>query len=261
MTVLTVHEFVPTPETPPRETTPAVALHGIRGHGRRWRTVLDTSPGLDRRWYCPDLRGHGTSLRRPPWTLEQHAVDVLDTVDHVHVDRFALVGISFGGNIAARVAARVPDRVSALVLLDPALGLEPGYAASQAGAARQGPVFASLDEARETRARYWPAAAAPVLEAEIREHLRRDDDGFYRWRYEPAAVAAAYEEMAGPGIVPPSDVSTLLVLAGSGSLVPAPYAEACAAAGAEVVGIDAGHGMDIEAPRTVYGLIHRFLTA
>lgn len=256
MTVLTTHEFGSA-----AEIAPVVALHGIRGHGRRWRTVHAAGADAGRLWYCPDLRGHGTSAHLPPWTLEQHVLDVLDTVDDLRLERFSLIGISFGGNVAARVAAQAPERVNALVLLDPALGLDPEYAGAQARSACHSPVFKDLDEARRTRARHWPPVPEPVIDHETREHLRRDEHGGLRWRYEPAAVVTAYSEMTRPGIFPPESVRTLLVRARRGSLVSSAYAEACAATGAMVTTIDAGHGMDIEDPAAVHGLIEEFLSA
>ncbi|CAN5323988.1 alpha/beta fold hydrolase [soil metagenome] len=49
---------------------------------------------------------------------------VIAALDALGIDRFALVGNSFGGGTAAWIAATVPDRVSAAVLMAPG-GLQP----------------------------------------------------------------------------------------------------------------------------------------
>lgn len=49
---------------------------------------------------------------------------VLRALDAMGVERFALVGNSFGGGVAAWLAATVPERVSAAVLMAPA-GIQP----------------------------------------------------------------------------------------------------------------------------------------
>ncbi len=51
---------------------------------------------------------------------------MLETLDELGVERFALVGNSFGGAVAMRVAALAPERVSGLMLVSPPpLDLEP----------------------------------------------------------------------------------------------------------------------------------------
>lgn len=49
---------------------------------------------------------------------------VLNALDTLGIDRFALVGNSFGGGVAAWIAATAPQRVSAAVLMAPG-GIEP----------------------------------------------------------------------------------------------------------------------------------------
>ncbi|MFD7665280.1 alpha/beta fold hydrolase [Streptomyces sp. NPDC059788] len=250
MTVLPAHPWGG-PRASPAATL--VALHGIRGHGRRWRFLTPLSG------YGLDLRGHGHAPAPPPWTLEQHARDVLDTLDALRADAVDLVGLSFGGAVALHVAAQAPRRLRRLVLLDPAVGLEPAEALERARAAQAAPSFGTVAEARSERARLWPGASAAVVDAEVREHLRQGGDGRWRWSYEPSAVVAAFSEMSRPAPPPPPGVPTLLVCARTGSLVPRAYAADCRAAGVEVQVIDAGHGMDIEAPHLTRALVAGFL--
>lgn len=68
-----------------------------------------------------DKRGHGLSDTTPaPYKLDDHVGDLLGLLDRLHIDRFGIVGLSVGGLIAQGVAARVPQRLEALVLSDTA---------------------------------------------------------------------------------------------------------------------------------------------
>ena len=61
-----------------------------------------------------DMRGYGESTL-PPGRFSQ-AGDLLGLLDHVGIDRAALVGVSYGGRVALDTAFAAPDRVVALVL-------------------------------------------------------------------------------------------------------------------------------------------------
>ncbi|MDP9443418.1 MAG: alpha/beta hydrolase [Actinomycetota bacterium] len=63
----------------------------------------------------PDLRGYGET----PLPAERYsdAADVLALVNGLGIERFSLVGSSYGGHVALQVATAVPDRVERMVLL------------------------------------------------------------------------------------------------------------------------------------------------
>ena len=66
-----------------------------------------------------DKRGHGlSSLPSGQLTIDDHAGDLIALMDHVGIERATICGVSVGGMIAQRVAAREPDRVSSLILCD-----------------------------------------------------------------------------------------------------------------------------------------------
>lgn len=64
-----------------------------------------------------DKRGHGLSDAPPaPYTIDDHTDDLLALLDHLHIDKVSLVGLSVGGMIAQRMTVRVPDRVQSITL-------------------------------------------------------------------------------------------------------------------------------------------------
>ena len=63
-----------------------------------------------------DLRAHGASpVPEGPYTLQQIASDVIRVADAAGLKRFHHCGISLGGMVGLLLAARYPERISALV--------------------------------------------------------------------------------------------------------------------------------------------------
>ena len=89
-----------------------------------------------------DYRGHGRSGWEPPWSVEQHVADLLETTDALGISEAAWIGHSFGGKLVAEVAARQPDRVVYAVLLDPAMQLDVAVAGERAELTRADVSFA-----------------------------------------------------------------------------------------------------------------------
>ncbi|GHF71576.1 alpha/beta hydrolase [Streptomyces mashuensis] len=239
-----------------------LALHGIRGHGARWRHVAETSLG-DFSVIAPDLRGHGRSTHAPPWNTEAHVADMLAVLDAHGPDRVDLLGHSYGGLIALRLAHAAPERVGRMVLLDPSTGLPAGQMHDQARRTMSPGLFASPQQAEAERRSAWPAVSPAAVEEEIADHLVQRDDGRWQWRFEPAAVVTACSEMAGPPVTPPAGVPTLLVTARRSGFVSPAYVQACRATLGEqltVAELDAGHMLYLENPEETGELIRRFLT-
>jgi pimeloyl-ACP methyl ester carboxylesterase len=105
---------------------PVVLLHGGTGGGANWFRLL--AP-LARRYrvLAPDLPGFGLSPHsRPAAPLGAAAAAALEDWLAAHrIGGATVVGTSFGGLAAIRLAQRAPDRVKRLLLLDSA-GLGPG---------------------------------------------------------------------------------------------------------------------------------------
>ncbi len=198
---------------------PVVCLHGVTGHGRRFRRL-----GEERlasfRVVGVDYRGHGNSGWEPPWSVEQHVADLVETADALGLDGATWLGHSFGGKLVAELAARQSDRVERAILLDPALHIDPAIAGERADLTRADASYANPDEAIDARLADGSLFTTPraVLVEEAREHLRREEDGRYRWQWSPAAVIVAWSEMAAPPPAWPG--CPTLVVTGERSWVP-----------------------------------------
>ena len=87
---------------------------------RIWDAVLDGLGGSIQS-ICYDKRGHGLSDAPPaPYSLDDHIDDLAGLLDHLHVPKAILCGVSVGGMIALGLAARRPGMIRGLVLCDTA---------------------------------------------------------------------------------------------------------------------------------------------
>ncbi len=191
VSALHVHAFGP-------PTAPVVlVIHGITNTGARFRRLADDHlDGL--RVIAPDLRGHGHSTWDPPWTIERHVADLIDTLDALGVDRATVVGHSFGGVIALHLAAAAPTRVTGMVLLDPAGALAPERAAREAEDARRDEGWESVADARAARLALRPAHSRDTVEEDLDAFLVAGPDGRVRFAFSRGASVTAWSEMARP---------------------------------------------------------------
>jgi pimeloyl-ACP methyl ester carboxylesterase len=98
-------------------TEPVLAIHGISSHRRLWNWLRAESPDLT--LIAPDLRGRADSLGvTGPSSVPQHADDMVAVLDALELDRVHVLGMSMGGFVAVDLAARFPQRVKSLVLID-----------------------------------------------------------------------------------------------------------------------------------------------
>ena len=193
---------------------PVVCLHGVVGHGGRFRRLAQTFLP-DRHVIAVDLRGHGRSGWEPPWDLATFVADVCETLDDQGVGRADVIGFSFGGRLGLELAAAHPGRVRRLVLLDPAIQLAPDVALAFAESARLDLSFGNVDEAVVARLASLAHTSREMVEDDVAEALETGDDGRLRYRVAQSAVVAAYGEMARVPSLPVA-CQTLLVRAARG---------------------------------------------
>ena len=101
---------------------PLVLLHAFPLDHTMWHRILPLANHL--RLIIPDQRGFGQSTEshsktKPLSSIMQLADDVAKLLDALHIEEPAVIaGISMGGYVAQHVAARHPEKVSHLILID-----------------------------------------------------------------------------------------------------------------------------------------------
>jgi epoxide hydrolase 4 len=112
----------------PEDGPLVLLLHGFPELARSWRHQLPALAASGHRAVAPDLRGYGETERRGPYDPETLASDVAALVWALGRERATVVGHDWGGVIAWAAAARHPDVVERLAVLNapplPALAAE-----------------------------------------------------------------------------------------------------------------------------------------
>lgn len=110
---------------------PIVLVHGV-GMGRS--VYLDLTTHLDGRIIGLDLPGFGEAPEPPrTLTMERHADLIAAYLRSRRIDDAVILGHSMGSQIAAEIAVRHPDVVSALVLAGPTVNSATRSIRAQAG--------------------------------------------------------------------------------------------------------------------------------
>jgi pimeloyl-ACP methyl ester carboxylesterase len=97
------------------EGPPLLLVMGLGGSIEMWGPFRAALDGF--RTIAFDVPGTGGSPATPwPQTMRSYASVATDLLDHLGVDRAAVLGYSFGGMVAQELVLRAPDRVTRLVL-------------------------------------------------------------------------------------------------------------------------------------------------
>ncbi|WP_298355527.1 alpha/beta fold hydrolase [uncultured Litoreibacter sp.] len=117
-----------------------VFIHAMSFHQDIWTDVISHMPSR-LRIVTYDQRGHGESnVPALPYSLDDYADDAIQLLDHLELRACCLVGISFGGLVAQRVAELRPDLVGRMVLSNTAMkiGVREDWMASANAARAEG---------------------------------------------------------------------------------------------------------------------------
>ncbi len=94
-----------------------IFIHGWAMASTVWVNQLDYFSGKGFTAAAPDLRGHGYSLDKGPYTVSQMASDLNDFIDEMGYNDLFLVGWSMGGMILLEYMERFPEKASSLILV------------------------------------------------------------------------------------------------------------------------------------------------
>ena len=136
-----------------------VLLHAGVADRSMWSEHLEPLATAGHRAVALELPGFGATPFTPaPWA------DVIEAIDELGIERAALVGNSFGGAVALRVAVVAPAKVSSLALVSaPAPGLEPSPELRAAWAEEEEAVErGDIDTAVDVVVRTWTLPDAPA---------------------------------------------------------------------------------------------------
>lgn len=172
----------------PGARPPTLLLHGIGNYGRYWDLFADS---IARRLQliAPDARGHGESGRPAEgYAPEDFAADALAVLDRLGIERAVVVGHSMGGLHSINLAARHPERVLALVIVDASPDpLPQGAERAQRLLTGRPARFPDRIAARAYLEKTSPGYSAAVYDNRLAFAFREEDGGLV-WRSDPDAL-------------------------------------------------------------------------
>jgi 3-oxoadipate enol-lactonase len=224
-----------------------VLLHELGGSLDTWSSI---TPALNTRFrvLAYDQRGSGQSQKvRGDFSIDDHLQDLAGLLDAAGIAcAVHLAGVALGAGMAARFAARWPDKVASIVLANPATAIPAArrdYLHQRAASVLAGGMQAVIDDTLDRS--YPPEIRGDgAVYATYRQRFLRND---------PQSYAALNLALAGFDATQdlPHVTCPALVLGGKhDKLRPPPEVERVAAQipGARYALIDCGHIMPVQAP-------------
>ncbi len=244
-----------------------ILLHGFTGSSATWTPHLAALAGFTT--VAVDLLGHGNSdapSTPDRYRMERCVDDLTSLLDHLEIERAAVLGYSMGGRVALQLALGAPDRLWALVLESASPGIDAVTEredrvrsdAALAGEIERNGIGAFVDR--------WQAlplwASQDRLPAAVRDQLRRQ-----RLRNSPVGLAnslrgaGAGQEAPVLGRLGELRMPTLLI---AGALdqkyvaLARKMSDALPCVRTQIVQ-DAGHATHLEQPEAFHRAVGEFL--
>ena len=238
-----------------------VLAHGLGGLFHSWSELMPRLSRTHRVWEVafPDFDS-ATTHARGGNSVEDYAGDLARFVDHVKLDRAAVIGNSLGGQVATTFAASDPERVRALVLLSSSgIGEQrEGYSLFPGNAVRRLVKAIDPDVVRMLMRTIFEndtcfEAQLPAIGARLNDR---------KWKLGLLTTARRVRDACILGLLPSLGCPTLMVYGDRDQIVPVRYAKAAAPlvrdAQLEVLA-GVGHAPQIERPEETHGSVLRFL--
>lgn len=188
---------------------PVLAIPGLTRNGTDFNHVAPHLEGV--RLIRIDLRGRGMSEWASPntYTVIQEASDVIDLLNHLGIEKVAILGTSRGGLIAMYMALVHKNRLLGALLNDIGPKIEETGLKIIADFIGKNPPQKTFEEAAESRALYWKAFKNVPMsrwKAEVQQHYRETPQGLFN-RYDPRLREGFIESLKGdlPAVWPMFD--------------------------------------------------------
>lgn len=97
-------------------------MHGWGSNFQRWQKVKELLEKEKIEVLVPELPGFGkTSPPEEPWNIDNYVDWAIDFTQKYNWEKFNLLGHSFGGGLAVKIAAKYPEKIEKLILCAPAV--------------------------------------------------------------------------------------------------------------------------------------------
>jgi len=179
---------------------PVLALAGLTRNGSDFEYLAPHLPGI--RLIRPDYRGRGKSewSGASTYTIPNEANDVVTLLDHLDIERLAIIGTSRGGLVAMVLAGTARDRLSGVCLVDIGPEIDSAGLAAINSFLGRNPAQTTFEDAAEMRAGLmigFENVPDDRWAAEVRKHYRMTEGGL-AINYDPNLRDAVMAASAAP---------------------------------------------------------------
>jgi 3-oxoadipate enol-lactonase len=243
-----------------------VLMHAWIADRRMWDELVPAF-ARHRRVIRYDKRGYGETRVTEPVSYSNRR-DLIDLLDHLDVERAAIVGVSGGAVVALDTTLEFPDRVAALVAVAPGIsGFDSNLTADEEAAERE---LERLEEAREWKAlveaemAFWVDGLGqpPDRVPDVRRTVARMDLDAYRNHSQEPLDAVQPLEPRATGRLTDARTPTLAVVGDldtSGTIASARRIAAEVPGARLVEWSGAAHLLPMERPAQFVELVEAFL--
>lgn len=172
---------------------PLIILHGLFGSSDNWRTL---SLKLSQSYlvYSVDLRNHGRSPHSDVHDFESMAEDLMNFAEREELEQLTIVGHSMGGKAGMFFAARYPQLLKRLVVVD----MAPRKYAVQHS--REIDALKSIDMDQVHNRRVVEEQLESLLDDKsvvqfFLKNLNRRNDDTFSWRFNLDALVKNYDNI------------------------------------------------------------------
>lgn len=169
---------------------PMILLHGFMAHARTW-DLFACDLARDYRIVALDQRGHGDTGPAPDdsYTTEDYVGDLERFVAALGLSRFVLVGMSMGGRNSMVYAARHPEQVERLVIVDMGPEAPPPFE-PKADAPEDPGIFDDPRQVADFLRGQDPYPPEDYRQEVARHSVRQRPDGRWEWKWAPGLARA-----------------------------------------------------------------------
>jgi pimeloyl-ACP methyl ester carboxylesterase len=181
----------------PGEEPPIVLMPGLTANAYSFDGLIQAGLSPRFRTLLLDLRGRGLSQKPDTgYSMSDHAADVIGLFDSLDFKSVVLGGHSFGALLTMYIAAKFPDRVAKLIIMDAAGEMHPDVRELiKPSLDRLGKTVPSWDAyLNEMKSMpFYDGWWDTTIESYYLADVRINDDGSVKPRSRPEAIAAAVD--------------------------------------------------------------------
>jgi esterase len=242
---------------------PIVLLHGLCSNAHYW-DFFACNVAAEYHLFALDQRGHGDSDWAESYGPREYALDLEAFFERLKLSEFVLIGHSMGGINAITHAARHPDQVSALVIVD--IGPEipaDGTKRMERERVSEPQAFGTKDEAISYMRKLQPRQPESFIRHQIKYALRRKSKDRLIFKYDKRLLGTELRSPKWLWQYVKEIICPALVIHGTESdMLTAELAQnmaGCMAFGSVTHVVGAGHSLVGDNPEAFEAAVRNFL--